>query len=316
MGGRLAEYASFGTVQQKANPQGWKRLEVEYKDLPAELTENAVDSQDWLDSEAWIHFEFGAFFGAFASFNAAAETADRQQAYVDMVEDRDAAVERYQAALTHATTVHKASAKLAIDALKLLLARKPEEVDSAELDERGQEQAQTHLDAIEQVLDEIKKHVEQRRGDAHKLDKADGGHSVARHGPELPLEKISKRVTTGYAPDGKWSPYKKSGQFLNYDLQIETREAAFVYAETYEGADFGPNRDKPPLPGSAPFAFTVAHGKQVGRGFQGTGPAKTVPGKSGEIYATVVATVLNNTYTKIKWDEAKTRWVAIQHFPS
>lgn len=39
---------------------------------------------------------------------------------------------------------------------------------------------------------------------------SNGGHSVARHGPEVSMQALKDRVVSGFAPDGIWSPQRYS----------------------------------------------------------------------------------------------------------
>lgn len=312
---RLADYAAITATEKTQNPPGWKALEKEYGFLPEDFRDNAPDSEAWQRSAEWPTCELNSFFARFASFSAKAAKADRQQAHADQSVRQEALRKSYEARKRHATAAHRATIEQALATFAQLLGAS--DADPPELNPASQDQVDSQADAIEEQLNAIDAHIQTQRKTAQDNDTRDGGHSVARHGPEIPLEKISQRVTTGYTPDKVWSPFRKSSQFLNYDLMIETRDAAFADAEANEGADFGPNRDKPPAnAGSPPFIITLAHGKQVGRGFEGTGTPMNVPGKTGEIYPSVQPTVLNGTYTKIKWEQDKQRWVAIQHFPN
>jgi hypothetical protein len=80
---------------------------------------------------------------------------------------------------------------------------------------------------------------------AAQLEAADGGHSVARHGPEVSDADLQKRLTTGVAPDGKISFAPASTKFNSYESWLKTRDAAMKEMEKRYGIDFS----KPPGPG-------------------------------------------------------------------
>ncbi|HID02215.1 MAG TPA: hypothetical protein EYP18_03235, partial [Desulfobacterales bacterium] len=53
---------------------------------------------------------------------------------------------------------------------------------------------------------EITGAVDGAKSKAIEIDARDGGHSVARHGTDVTDEELKKRLETGIAPDGKFSP--------------------------------------------------------------------------------------------------------------
>ncbi len=62
---------------------------------------------------------------------------------------------------------------------------------------------------------------------AHEMEHAEGGHSLARHGPEISDASLMTRLFTGIAPDNKLSPAPgSSSQFISYEAVLETRQAA------------------------------------------------------------------------------------------
>jgi hypothetical protein len=61
--------------------------------------------------------------------------------------------------------------------------------------------------------------------DARALEARDGGHSLDRHGPDLSKEDLKRRLSTGYAPDGAFSPAPGySTKFGSYGDYLQTRE--------------------------------------------------------------------------------------------
>ncbi len=62
--------------------------------------------------------------------------------------------------------------------------------------------------------------------DAEALEAKDGGHSLGRHGPDVSDDKLKDRITTGVAPDGKFSPTDVSTKFASYEVFLETRTKA------------------------------------------------------------------------------------------
>jgi hypothetical protein len=69
--------------------------------------------------------------------------------------------------------------------------------------------------------------------DAEALEARDGGHSLGRHGPDVSDDKLTERITTGVAPDGKFSPTDTSTKFASHEVYLETRTKAAV---TLDGA--------------------------------------------------------------------------------
>lgn len=126
-------------------------------------------------------------------------------------------------------------------------------------------------------------------------------------------------MTTGIAPDGKFSPTPASTKFKRYQDLVETREAA----EAKFKEDYGPNGLKePPKPGEKkPRIVLLDHKHPIDDGVVGVGqPTKiTDPasGKTGEVYAqTKDISGVSGTKTTYAWDKADQEWKVVQHFPA
>ncbi|MBW4599434.1 MAG: hypothetical protein KME29_07425 [Calothrix sp. FI2-JRJ7] len=166
--------------------------------------------------------------------------------------------------------------------------------------------------------DEIKAGFE-----AVKLERADSGHSIARHGPQVSDAALKDRITTGIAPDGKFSPATPSTRFNSFKDWVETRDAALNDAFINgKGMDLS----KPPGVGgnpTGPQRVIVEHTSRpnLGEGFKGTGPKATVhpPGKKPQKLPTGTAPVtgINLTATTIEWvgSGSSGRWKVVQHIP-
>jgi hypothetical protein len=163
---------------------------------------------------------------------------------------------------------------------------------------------------------------------ALQLEAMDGGHSVARHGPEVSDADLQRRLTTGIAPDGKISFAPASTKFNSYESWMKTRDAAMQEIEKKYGIDLS----KAPSSGtSGPFEIRVGFDKPIDDGFvpdkttatkikvevDGTGrPSSTPTGifKQGKVFSSSTSIDgVTGTYTKIDWDGQK--WRVVQHFP-
>jgi hypothetical protein len=154
---------------------------------------------------------------------------------------------------------------------------------------------------------------------ALQLEAMDGGHSVARHGPEVSDADLQKRLTTGVAPDGVFSPTKASTRFNSYEDWMQTRDAAWKSIETKYGVDLS----KPPAPGaSQKYEIVVEYNRAIDDGFVADVTSKVKvadpanPKKVGNGY-TGYSPVdgITRTRTKVGWDSQTQQWKTIQHFP-
>ncbi|HBW51074.1 MAG TPA: WXG100 family type VII secretion target [Herpetosiphon sp.] len=151
------------------------------------------------------------------------------------------------------------------------------------------------------------------------LESADGGHSIARHGPEVSDQQLKDRLTTGYAPDGKLSPTSASTKFNSYQDWERTRQSALDDIAKRDGVDFS----KPPAPGEPTrYMTTVDHGHPpIGNGFEGV-DGKKIPnpnGGSGKIKVydnTQPLGDISQTKTTVEWNPTTNNWDVVQHFPT
>jgi hypothetical protein len=152
---------------------------------------------------------------------------------------------------------------------------------------------------------------------ALQLEALDGGHSVARHGPEVSDADLQKRLTTGVAPDGVFSPTPASTRFNSYEDWMQTREAAWKGVEYKFGVDL----NKPPLPGGVQrYDVIVEYNRAIDDGFVADLTSKVKisdpqnPSKAGKGYQLHnPVDGITRTKTAIQWDGKK--WKVTQHFP-
>ena len=150
------------------------------------------------------------------------------------------------------------------------------------------------------------------------LDKKNRGHVVSRHGPEISDEALRARVTTGYAPDGTWSPSKYSGRFNTYRDLVETYDAAIARLGD-EGLDFSRAPDASERPARE---VTINHGRPIDDGFavpEGSVALRITPppGKRGNKVWPDPNPVdgITATVTRVAWNAMRNRWEVVQHYP-
>jgi hypothetical protein len=166
---------------------------------------------------------------------------------------------------------------------------------------------------------ETKPNVEQTaKQSALKLEKIDGGHSLDRHGPEISDAKLQRRLTTGIAPDGKFSPTPASTKFNSYEDWMQTRNASLKQIEKIYGVDLS----KPPTGNNKDFSIITEYDRAIDDGFVGDAMSKvkvndsTSPKKKGNGYTKYIAVDgITRTKTTISWDASANRWKVVQHFP-
>jgi hypothetical protein len=148
------------------------------------------------------------------------------------------------------------------------------------------------------------------------LENQEGGHSLARHGPEVPDAALDSRIKTGIAADNKFSPTGSSTRFKTYQDWLQTRQAARDAIASREGIDLR----KPPPPGKeGPFEIVVDHGHAIDDGFVGRPGTKVnvaSGGKTGKGFSqTDPVKGLSRTKTTIEWNPGTKQWDTKQHFP-
>ena len=310
------------TEQAKAPPKNdtqWDDLAAAYRELGDELC--VPSAKGWAIGDAWSApdprlLDLEEMLRCFVAFKGKSDTAARAEAFDEAIDGRKARRKELAKIEHDATPAQRQNVKVALDALALLLDGKHDE----ELEEERADEATEQLEALQTLIDEIAKRRSVLKDKAAVADSADGGHSVARHGPDVSEQDLKKRLSNGTAPDGKFSPAAKSSRFVSYGEWQTTRDAAFKQTATDNGVDFGPGFTKAPLPDAqTTFVTTVEHKRKIGEGFRGKPPGvfKAHPkgGGGGTVYASVEPLPdLKKTQTTIEWDGAK--WVAKQHFPT
>jgi hypothetical protein len=154
---------------------------------------------------------------------------------------------------------------------------------------------------------------------AMQLEQLDGGHSVARHGPEVSDADLQKRLTTGVAPDGVFSPTPASTRFNSYEDWMQTCEAAQKGIEYKFGADLS----RPPVPGGTQrYEIIVEYNRAIDDGFVANKASKVKVAdpnnakKVGNGYSSYDSVDgITRTKTTVEWNDQVKKWQVIQHFP-
>ncbi|UQA61369.1 type VI secretion system Vgr family protein [Polyangium aurulentum] len=163
------------------------------------------------------------------------------------------------------------------------------------------------------IADELEEAAKQ---EALQLEAQDGGHSIARHGPEVPLAGLEQRLKIGIAHDGVLSPTSASTRFSSYREWVKTREDALRAIEAREGIDL----KQPPLPGQPTrYDIRLEHNRPIDDGYVGLGAGTRVTDASGRRFRVFSATQpvarLTRTRTTVSWNETSRRWEVRQHYP-
>jgi hypothetical protein len=181
--------------------------------------------------------------------------------------------------------------------------------------------ADSPLDPVDAVL---KRPVErltetEARAEASRLERQARGHSLDRHGPQFGPADHLRRVTTGVAADGKFSPTKASTQFHDLEDWVMTREKAVRYAEAKYGLEAGraPDRSR-----GQPDSYEVIleYDRAIDSGMVGTGARHAVPHPATGARRAMHTQAqpidgVTRTKTTLAWDKAQQRWVVAQHMP-
>ena len=153
----------------------------------------------------------------------------------------------------------------------------------------------------------------QARAAAQALEAADGGHSLARHGPELSDEVLRARVTAGMAADGVFSPQQFSTRFNDYETWLKVRNDALKALQ----AD--PAFKTVPGPGDQTrFPKVLEYKEPIGTGYrgrEGTQTTITENGKTGKVYTETDPIIVYRATVTFEWDAAGQRWRVVQLFP-
>ena len=160
--------------------------------------------------------------------------------------------------------------------------------------------------------------------EANRLDAADNGHVVNRHGPEVTDQILEERLTKGITPNSGGRIVNAppgSTRFNSYKDLVETRSDAIEAIIKREGIDLS----KPPAPGQkAEVEAIIDHSRPIDDGFAGDKSSKTKvanpsTGKNVSVYGKVdIVKDISRTYTKLVWNPEPTvqKWEVVQHFPS
>lgn len=164
-----------------------------------------------------------------------------------------------------------------------------------------------------------------------RLERADGGHSLARHGPQVDDAALEARVTQGVAPDGKVSPASPSTRFRSFADWLETREE--VLRRVIPDPHAGPGVNGNPASTNITKVTEFRSKGQLGEGYEGVGSKVPVrdprgPKPNGQARPALkvfplsqpVGPGLNRTRTTIEWvpdptQPTRGRWDVVQHFP-
>lgn len=320
--------------QQRMQPRlaKYKPLEDEdeldelYNDLPEILKDPSADgwatAEEWLDLTTWAPWRFMSAWAARLKNNAAALASE---AYQDAVARKKSICEPFLALKRKALPQHQTDGDNLVNQINLLIqggqpTKSLDPIQAATLDQLFKD--------LTTLVTLAKKNIDDKRDEAQKIDGDDGGHSVKRHGPDISDAKLESRLKTGYSPDGVFSPATKSSRFNSYDDLIDTRTAAFAaIAATVNmtvATLFGADLDQAPDPANTAAVRTytthqITHNhtpRVIGTGLRGTTVSATFIG-GGQTYSAFTAMPgLTRTYTKLVWNPGKSRWVAVQHFPT
>jgi hypothetical protein len=168
-----------------------------------------------------------------------------------------------------------------------------------------------------------------------RLEKIDGGHSLDRHGAQVSLEQLDKRLKTGVAPDGVVSFAPASTRFNNNKNWLQTRQQAAETLQEKHGSLVGSDLRKPPGPNDDKSVIVqVRYDRPIDDGFvpdKTTGSKATIPidasgkpttptpgGKTrtGKVFSrTEPIEDVTGVYTNFAWDAAEGRWKIVQHYP-
>lgn len=157
-------------------------------------------------------------------------------------------------------------------------------------------------------------------------EKADGGHSLHRHGPELSEVILNSRLTKGITPttgEIKTAP-PASTKFTSYKDWVLSRNNALDEISRINNVDL----TAPPA-GGLPLEYrrTIEYSRPIDEGFAGMGtklllfdsnnsPILTLNGNHSRGYSTTYRIDgITRTFTLIRWNQTNQSWQVIQHFP-
>ena len=171
---------------------------------------------------------------------------------------------------------------------------------------------------------------------ARRLEKIDSGHSLDRHGADVSLGDLDKRLKTGIAPDGVVSFAPASTRFNSNKNWLLTRQEAIDTVKARYRNLVGDDLRKPPSSdGRRDIDINLKYDKPIDDGFipDPTSkrtveiPVNPATGKSasstsetvlkkGKIFdRTKLVEDVTGVFTKFVWNESEGRWKIIQHYP-
>ena len=171
---------------------------------------------------------------------------------------------------------------------------------------------------------------------ARRLEKIDSGHSLDRHGAQVSLGDLDKRLKTGVAPDGVVSFAPASTRFNSNKSWLETRQGAIDTLREKYGSLVGNDLRKPPGPNDdTNLIVRVKYDKPIDDGFIPDRSSKSqavifvdpatgkltapTPGgkvKKGNVFSrTEPVENVTGVLTNIAWNATEKRWKVVQHFP-
>lgn len=317
----LEDYLS-AAKKPPAKNRAWDDLVEAHEALPDSMSTPTAET--FATSDAWAYEDddyvaVEEFVRCYSIFKGKSDIAAREKAYEDAIQRRKELKSSSDKVARFATTPLAQGCKEAFDKAAIHLDGNKDE----RLTEKQESEVKEALDRIPGLVEQIEQHRKDTQNRAANRDITDGGHSIARHGPEVDDTKLKNRLSSGKSPDGVFSPTQRSSRFLNYDEWEKTRIAAFERAQIDEKMDFGKKFDQPPKQGqpSTIVVDTLDHGRKIGEGFRGRPPGTFKAHPSGNGGGLVYATfddlpTLTRTKTTIEWDGDKKLWVAAQHFPT
>jgi Domain of unknown function (DUF4157) len=153
---------------------------------------------------------------------------------------------------------------------------------------------------------------------ATELEKADGGHSLNRHGPGLSNQTLEERLTKGITPDTKKivNAPLASTRFSDYQAWVQTREAALNQIQNKYSIDL----NKAPSSGQPnKYQVVVEYDRAIDEGFAGNGNkikvSNPTTGKNSKVYPSVTPIDgITRTFSNVEWNGQ--RWNVVQHYPA
>lgn len=153
-----------------------------------------------------------------------------------------------------------------------------------------------------------------------QMEQGEGGHSLGRHGPDVPEAALQRRLQDGVAPDGAVSPAPASTKFSDHQAMLRTRMAAAEVMLSEHQIKIG-DGSTPPKPGErTKYDLVLQHPQPIDEGFVGSAPQRVArpDGRPGQIRVygqTSRISGVTRTFTRIVWSAQAKRWEVVQHFP-